>query len=126
MPMHEHEHSHHRHNHTHERYSDRAHPEYVVLDIGDDHGALIVHTDPSWHGSEIEISRDGQDDNRSHKDVLERGRAPHTAFTAVFDKLPEGAYTLWADGAPRARGVQVTGGVVAELDWRTLTPLNAT
>jgi hypothetical protein len=124
--LHEHERSHDGHSHTHECYSDRAHPEYVVLDIGGDRGALIVYTDPSWHGSEIEISRDGQDDNRSHKDVLERGRATHPAFTAVFDQLPEGAYTLWARGAARERGVQVSGGVVAELDWRTITPPNAT
>jgi hypothetical protein len=124
--LHEHERSHDGHSHTHECYSDRAHPEYVVLDIGGDRGALIVYTDPSWHGSEIEISRDGQDDNRSHKDVLERGRATHPAFTAVFDQLPEGAYTLLARGAARERGVQVSGGVVAELDWRTITPPNAT
>jgi hypothetical protein len=123
--MHKHKDSDDEHSHTHERYSDRAHPEHVVLDIGDDRGALIVYTDPSWHGSEIEISRDGQDDSRSHKDVLQRGRAADPAFTAVFDQLPEGAYTLWAYGAARERGVQVTGGVVAELDWRTARP-NAT
>ena len=40
-------------------------------------------------------------------------------FTAVFDKLREGAYTLWSDGVARERGVEVTGELVAERDWRT-------
>jgi hypothetical protein len=101
----------------HENYAARPHPEYVVLDIGEQLGALIVYTDPGLHGTEVEISPDGEDSNRSHKDVLERGEGGRVAFTAVFDRLPQGAYTLWTDGVPRARGVTVTGGAVAELDW---------
>src|ERR1700676_4623836 len=101
----------------HENYAARPHPEYVVLDIGDDLGALIVYTDAALHGTEIEISPDGQDDDRSHKDVLERAIGERPAFTAVFDRLPAGEYTLWSAGLLRARGVQVAGGAVAELDW---------
>ena len=58
----------------HENYSDRPHPEYVVLDIGEHYGALIVYTDPDRHGTEVEISPQGGDDNRSHKDVLDAVR----------------------------------------------------
>jgi hypothetical protein len=101
----------------HENHAARPHPEYVVLDIGEHLGALIVYTDAALHGTEIEISPAGEDSNRSHKDVLERGVSGGAAFTAVFDKLPEGTYTLWSGGVPRARGVQVTAGAVAELDW---------
>jgi hypothetical protein len=101
----------------HENYAARPHPEYVVLDIGEHLGALIVYTDAALHGTEVEISPAGEDSNRSHKDVLERGVTGRPAFTAVFDKLPEGTYTLWSGGVPRARGVQVSGGAVAELDW---------
>jgi hypothetical protein len=101
----------------HENHAARPHPEYVVLDIGEHLGALIVYTDAALHGTEIEISPAGEDANRSHKDVLERGVSGRPAFTAVFDKLPEGTYTLWSGGVPRARGVQVTAGAVAELDW---------
>jgi hypothetical protein len=101
----------------HENYADRPHPEYVVLDIGDDLGALIVHTDAALHGTEIEISPEGADHDRSHKDVLERAIGDRAAFTAVFDRLPEGSYTLWTEGVARVRGVQVAGGAVAELDW---------
>ena len=41
---HAHEHEHiDRHGHVHEDYAARSHPEFVVLDIGGDVGALIVH-----------------------------------------------------------------------------------
>ncbi|MGA2007823.1 MAG: phospholipase [Solirubrobacteraceae bacterium] len=109
----------------HENYSDRPHPEYVVLDIGEHYGALIVYTDPDRHGTEVEISPQGEDDNRSHKDVLERGEGGRVAFTAVFDRLPEGTYTLWTDGVARARGVAIAGGAVAELDWTGSVPVAA-
>lgn len=109
------------HDHHHEQYSDRPHPEFVVLEIGDDLGALIVHTDADLHGTEIEISPADDDSARSHKDVLERRAGGRSAYTAVFDAVPAGTYTLWIDGTARARGVQIAGGTVAELDW-TKTP----
>src|ERR1700722_8138473 len=87
----------------HETYSDRPHPEYVVLDIGDDLGALIVYTDAALHGTEIEISPAEADDERSHRDVLERAIGDRAAFTAVFDRLHQGGYTLWNEGGRRAR-----------------------
>jgi hypothetical protein len=113
-----HTHEHHEHVH-HERYADRTHPEYVVLEIGGELGALIVYTDPDMHGREIEISRTGEDGTRAHKDVLERSIGDRSAFSAVFDQIPDGSYTLWIDDVARARDVRVTGGLVAELDWRT-------
>jgi hypothetical protein len=109
----------HRHGSPHEHYSARTHPEYVVLEIGDDVGALILHTDGDMHGVEVEISPAGDDSVRSHKEVLERVSGGHPAYTAVFDQLPAGAYTLWTDGVARARGVEVRGGQIAQLSWRT-------
>jgi hypothetical protein len=114
-----HTHHHSREPHTHEQYADRPHPEYVVLEIGGDLGALIVYTDPDMHGVEIEISRSGEDGTRSHKDVLERSLGGRPAFSAVFDQISEGSYTLWVAGTARARDVHVGGGKVAELDWRS-------
>jgi hypothetical protein len=102
-----------------ENHSARAHPEHVVLEIGGELGALVVYTDPELHGSEIEISRRGDDDRRSHKDVLERSRGEGPAFAAVFDRIEEGTYTLWVDGAARAQNVAIQGGSVTELDWQT-------
>lgn len=107
------------HTHSHEPYSARAHPEFVVLDIGENVGALIVHADPEMHGVEVEISPEGDDSGRSHKEFLERRAGSDPAYTAVFDGLRAGRYTLWVAGESRARGVAVGGGRVAELDWRT-------
>ena len=102
-----------------ENYAARRHPEYVVLDVGGEYGALIVHADAELHGVEIEISLDGQDERRSHNDVLERSINGRPAFTAVFDGLAAGAYALWDAGRARARSVAIEGGLVTELDWRT-------
>ena len=108
--------------HHHESYSSRPHPEFVVLDIGGEVGALIVHTEPALHGVEIEISPSNQDGSRSHKDVLERRMGGQPAHTAVFDDLREGSYTLWVGGEARSRDVAVRGGAITEVDWRSLEP----
>ncbi|MGN6379967.1 MAG: phospholipase [Gaiellales bacterium] len=106
-----------------EHHADRAHPEQVVLEIGDELGALVVYTDPELHGSEIEISPGGQDDRRSHKDVINRPFNGRATYAAVFDRLPQGSYTLWTCGVAAARDVAVAGAAVTELDWRrTTTP----
>ena len=110
--------SHHRDAHQSESYAARKHPEFVVLDIGDDVGALIVHTQPGMHGAEVEISAASNDGRRSHKEVLERTIGGQPAFTAVFDGLRAGTYTLWTDGEARERGLEVPGGTVTEVDWR--------
>ena len=78
------------HSHAHAAYAARPHPEWVVLDIGEDVGALIVHADPQLHGVEVEISPAGADAARSHKEVLERNMGGAPAFTAVFDGLRQG------------------------------------
>ena len=103
---------------AHEHHSARSHPEFVVLELGDEVGALILHTDEELHGVEIEISPSRDDELRSHKEVLERSIAGRPAFTAVFDALPAATYTLWYAGEPRARAVRIEGGMIAELDWR--------
>jgi hypothetical protein len=104
-----------------EQYSARPHPEHVVLDIGGELGALIVHTEPDLHGIEVEISPEGNDGSRTHKEVLERRIDGRPAYTAVFDRLPQGQYTLWVEDVARARTVDVTGGEIAEIDWTTTT-----
>lgn len=123
--MHDHDHDHDdrhgaqaSHDHPHARHADRPHPQHVVLEIGDGVGALIVQTDPSMHGIEVEISPSGADQERSHKEVLERTTGGGSAFVLVFDNLTEGDYTLWVDGVAISRRVRVEGGRIAELDWR--------
>jgi hypothetical protein len=121
-PAHSHAHHHvdaHPHNHPPENYATRKHPEFVVLDIGDDVGALIVHTDREMHRVEVEISPAHDDQCRSHKEVLERSINGRPAFTAVFDGLRTGTYTLWTNGEARTRGVTIEGSAIAELDLKT-------
>jgi hypothetical protein len=115
--MHSHGPGEHVHLDSEQQRSARPHPEHVVLDIGEDIGALIIHTDAEMHGAEVEISATGQDDHRTHKDVLEREINGRPAYTAVFDKLREGTYTLWVDDVARAKNVAVNGAAIAELDW---------
>jgi hypothetical protein len=116
---HQHDHGH-DHEHPIENYSARPHPEFVVMNIGMGIGGLIVHTDPDLHGQEIHISPTDNDAHRSHKDVLERNINGRPAFTAVFDGIPAGNYTLWSHaGDPRERDVAIRSGKILELDWRT-------
>jgi hypothetical protein len=114
--MHSHDHSH-SHETSAENHAARRHPEHVVLDLGGDIGALIVHTGAEMLGVEVEISPAGQDERRSHKDVLEREINGRPAYTAVFDNIREGAYTLWINDVARERDVVVRGGAISELDW---------
>ena len=101
-----------------EGYAVRPHPEPVVLDIGGEYGALIVHAEADLHGVEAEISPAAEDSARQHKQVLERRMNGRPAFSVVFDRIPEGRYTLWVDDEPRARQVPVVGGEITELNWR--------
>lgn len=119
---HDHGHSHHDGAGGEEHYAARRHPEQVILDIGRDIGALILHTDAGMVGVEVEISAAGRDHERSHKDVLEREINGRPVYTAVFDKIREGSYTLWVDDVARERDVVITGGAISELDW-SLEPL---
>jgi hypothetical protein len=116
--MHRHSDSHgHSHGASGENHAARRHPEHVVLDIGGRIGALIIHTDASMLGVEVEISATGRDGDRTHKDVLEREINGSPAYTAVFDKIDEGSYTLWVDDVARSCEVIVTGGAIGELNW---------
>ena len=101
----------------HEHYAARPHPEFVVLEIGEGLGALILQTGPEMHGVEVEISPAEDDSARSHKQVLERNIGGRSAYTAVYDQLPAGRYTLWTDGVPRVRNVVVGAEEVAQFNW---------
>jgi len=106
------------HRHDHHEEAHRPHDEAVVLELGGDLGALVVYTDASLLHTEIEISADGDDHGRSHKDVLERVVAGRSLYAAVFDNVPAGEYTLWHRDEACARGVAVAGGEIEEVDWR--------
>jgi hypothetical protein len=92
-------------------------PESLVLDIGEDIGALILFANESCLGAEIDITPIGME--RSHKihTMIRRRRAVDREFVAgVYPELRSGTYTLWGlDG--RALGdVVIAGGEVTEFD----------
>ena len=99
-----------------ERQSGHVHPEHVVLDIGEGVGALILFTAPDLLGEEIEVSQEGQP--RTHTEVLERRINDQPVFAAVYASLPEGRYRIWGYDDKPVTEVEISGGQVAEVDWR--------
>ena len=103
---------------------ERAGTGHVVLDIGDQIGALIVHTSEALLGRELEVSPKGSAGKRTHTDVLERRINGQTVFAAVFPSLTEGAYSLWRE-IITGDDITILGGAVAEVDWRGITDPSA-
>jgi hypothetical protein len=104
---------------TDHHHSTATRSEHVMLELGDDVGALLLYTGPELHGREIEISSAGTAGERAHKQVhrrLVQGRAVHAA---VFDHLGAGEYTLWLDGLPQEPRVHVDAGAITEVDWHS-------
>ena len=90
----------------------------LVLDIGADIGALIIHAGPDLSEIEIEISA-GPDPAtpRSHNVVHARRGRHGTAYSAVFPSVLAGDYTIWRpNGGPKAN-VTVHGGQITEHHW---------
>ncbi len=103
---------------------ERVRAQHVVLDIGDDIGALIVHTGKELVGREIEVSPKGSAGRRTHTDVLERNVNGRTVFAAVFPSLAAGDYSLWRE-IVTGDDVTIRGGAVVEVDWRSITDPSA-
>lgn len=101
-----------------EQHTPRVHAESVVLDIGDDAGALVIYTTGDLVGKELEISRLTPGSQRTHTDVHERRQNDKTLYTAVFSSLPAGDYQLWGIDAKPVSEVTIVGGQVTEVDWR--------
>ena len=103
---------------------ERAHHQQVVLDIGQDVGALIVYTSSALHGREIEVSPKANAARRTHTEVLARQIGGRTLWAAVFAALAAGSYSLWRD-VLSDEDVTIVGGVVAEVDWHGLADASA-
>ena len=97
---------------------DRVHSETVVLDIGQDIGALVIYTDAGLRGREIEVSPRGSDAKRVHVEVLERRINDQPVFAAVFPGLSAGDYEIWEKAQHPSGTVTIVGGEVATVDWR--------
>ena len=101
-----------------ERHDDRVHTESVVLDIGQDVGALIIYTKAELHGRVIEVSPQGSSAKRVHVEVLARRINGRPVFAAVFPGLRAGEYDIWANAPNPSGTVTIVGGEVATVDWR--------
>jgi hypothetical protein len=94
----------------------------VVVDIGGDVGAVVLHT-PAWlAGDEIEIRRKDREDNGTrptHAAVRARRMETGDSFAAVFPAVEAGRYTLHSLRHPAVapRNVTVIGGRVTEAAW---------
>lgn len=92
----------------------------VLLDIGADTGALILHAPAELNGVEIEISPNGVGDAaRTHSRVRERRVGATVRYAAVYPGVPSGTYTVWRDEVTPATTVTVTGGSVTSCRWPT-------
>jgi hypothetical protein len=100
------------------QYFSRVHTEPVVLDIGQEMGALILYTDPQLRGKEIEVSPRERPEHRTHTAVLERHVNGRVLFAAVFPALPAGTYTIWGLDGQAAGEATILSGGVAEVCWQ--------
>ena len=95
----------------------------MLLDIGDDVGALVLQTPASLAGREIEIRpyavRSGGGGPASHHvAVLPRPGARAPVHSAVFPQLREGIYELYERPAgPVLLTVKIRGGAVTHASW---------
>lgn len=87
----------------------------VVLNLGEDIGALIIEADASLLGVEIEISPLPRGDEaaqavRTHSMVRQRLTRPEPTYDAVYPDLKEGGYTIWSGPDTAAATVEISGG----------------
>jgi hypothetical protein len=114
----------HVHDHAHDQVHDEHHHVHeagtppaggpVVVDIGDDVGALVVHVDRARVGQELHLRRHGETAT-THTGVWERRLGTRAVVVAVFPALVEGGYAILDRAGHPVVEVTVTGGQVAEL-----------
>jgi hypothetical protein len=105
----------HGHDHPHHHFpaGEQAAGGPVVLDIGDDRGALIVYLPPARIGTELHIRAAGAVVT-THTGVWERPLGTRRPVAAVFPSLALGRYTIVADDGSDWCGVDVVPGSVTE------------
>jgi hypothetical protein len=94
-------------------------PGSVVLDIGNDVGALVLETPAALLGREIEVSPVGgvMAAGRTHSLVRERRTAAGTSYAAVYPGLVAGRYLIWRHTDIPVGEVTVDGGRVTRFRW---------
>jgi hypothetical protein len=91
-------------------------PDALVLDIGGDTGALVVHAPEAWIGVELDVTRVGEPRSHHRHLMIRRLRAVGGDVVAgVLPQLAGGSYTVWGPDGASLAVVSVEGGRVAEL-----------
>ncbi len=85
----------------------------VVLDIGGDVGALIVHTPAGLLGTEPELAFLDDPGRHVHTAVRERRTGNEVSYAAVYPSLVAGRYQL----ADTGQVVTIEGGAITEIAW---------
>ncbi|HEY3870478.1 MAG TPA: hypothetical protein VGM10_19085 [Actinocrinis sp.] len=95
-------------------------PGSVILELGEQIGALVLEVPPGLAGHEIEISP-AAGGPRVHSMVRERGTAAGVSHAAVYPAVPAGEYTVWREDGVAAGRVAVRGGEVSLFRWSEAT-----
>lgn len=119
-PASSHDHGEHGHGQSHEKHAEApTEPAaYVMVDIGDGYGALLLYAGADRAGLEPEIYPVGVPEARQHVWVLERvTNAPDPLFAAVFPSLPAGRYAICSPTGEPTQEVNVLDGEIIEARW---------
>jgi len=103
----------------HEPIAGPSGPGSVVLDLGNDVGALVLETPAALLGREIEISPVGgvKAAGRTHSLVRERRTAAGSSYAAVYPGLVAGRYLIWRHTDTPVAEVSIDGGRVTRFHW---------
>jgi len=86
----------------------------LVLDIGEDIGALILYTAEGLLGAEIEVSPDVDGAHRIHTLIRRRRIGGHELFAGVYPELREGTWRIFGLDDRVIGTVDIRGGHVTE------------
>ena len=86
----------------------------VFLDVGADHGALVVYADASFLGREVWLSRRGAL-ARIHVEILAAQHPCRAGLRRGFPSLREGEYEIWFGGPKPAAEATIVAGEVREM-----------
>lgn len=90
----------------------------VLLDIGEDVGALVLTMPSDMDGVEVEARRRNGDQPLMHVGVVGRLAGGALVHSAVFPGLPRGDYDLYQRPAGPVRlTLHIEGGQVAHAQW---------
>ena len=93
----------------------------LLLDVGDDTGALVIYAHPELDGREVEILPVHASGHHHpvHNVVRERRVGSRHVHAAVFPDLPAGRYVPYDSDIARRHGTfDIAGGAITEIDWR--------